>query len=196
MEAYLMTIMKRASIFMILAQAIVHFRPSPAYEKYFKFLTGIMTLVILALPVMELLHSGISTQYEESLILYQQKLKEASGLEISEELSPCMSCQETQENKIKSKLNNYKQKELSDYEVKEVILMADAEEGEPLIQLLVSARSGDAKEIDIGKIVLERESSDKGTDRSAEEGRLEALQREAAEILGIEERQVEVKIVE
>ena len=74
--------------------------------------------------------------------------------------------------------------------------MADAEEGEPLIQLLVSARSGDAKEIDIGKIVLERESSDKGTDRSAEEGRLEALQREAADILGIEERQVEVKIVE
>ena len=44
--------------------------------------------------------------------------------------------------------------------------------------------------------MLEGESSDKGTDRSAEEGRLEALQREAAEILGLEERQVEVKIVE
>ena len=47
MNDYLMEIMKRTSVFMILAQAVIHFRPNPSYEKYFKFLAGVMTIVIL-----------------------------------------------------------------------------------------------------------------------------------------------------
>ena len=32
MNDYLMEIMKRTSVFMILAQAVIHFRPNPSYE--------------------------------------------------------------------------------------------------------------------------------------------------------------------
>ena len=41
----------RVGIFMICAQAIVHFRPREAYEKYLKLLVSIMVLIQLFLPI-------------------------------------------------------------------------------------------------------------------------------------------------
>ena len=41
----------RVGIFMICAQAIVHFRPKEAYEKYLKLLVSAMVLVQLFLPL-------------------------------------------------------------------------------------------------------------------------------------------------
>ncbi len=41
----------RVGIFMICAQAIVHFRPREAYEKYLKLLVSVMILIQLFLPV-------------------------------------------------------------------------------------------------------------------------------------------------
>ena len=48
----------RIGIFMICAQAIVHFRPEEAYEKYLKLLVGSMILIQLFLPVGRLLFWG------------------------------------------------------------------------------------------------------------------------------------------
>lgn len=48
----------RIGIFMICAQAIVHFRPEGAYEKYLKLLVGSMILIQLFLPVGRLLFWG------------------------------------------------------------------------------------------------------------------------------------------
>lgn len=45
----------RIGIFMICAQAIVHFRPEGSYEKYLKLLVGSMILIQLLLPVSRLL---------------------------------------------------------------------------------------------------------------------------------------------
>ena len=59
MKTDVFEILKRASVFMILAQAIIHFRPSPVYEKYIRFLAGIMTAVILFLPMMEVFRKGV-----------------------------------------------------------------------------------------------------------------------------------------
>lgn len=41
----------RTGIFMICAQAIVHFRPQESYEKYLKLLVSVMVLVQLFLPL-------------------------------------------------------------------------------------------------------------------------------------------------
>lgn len=41
----------RVGIFMICAQAIVHFRPNESYEKYLKLLMSIMVLIQLCVPV-------------------------------------------------------------------------------------------------------------------------------------------------
>lgn len=48
----------RIGIFMICAQAIVHFRPEGGYEKYLKLLVGSMILIQLFLPVGRLLFLG------------------------------------------------------------------------------------------------------------------------------------------
>lgn len=48
----------RIGIFMICAQAIVHFRPEEAYEKYLKLLVGSMILIQLFFPVGRLLFRG------------------------------------------------------------------------------------------------------------------------------------------
>ena len=41
----------RTGIFMICAQALVHFRPQESYEKYLKLLVSVMVLIQLFLPV-------------------------------------------------------------------------------------------------------------------------------------------------
>ena len=48
----------RIGIFMICAQAIVHFRPEGTYEKYLKLLVGSMILIQLFLPIGRLLFRG------------------------------------------------------------------------------------------------------------------------------------------
>ena len=41
----------RTGIFMICAQAVVHFRPHESYEKYLKLLVSVMVLIQLFLPI-------------------------------------------------------------------------------------------------------------------------------------------------
>lgn len=111
MEEYLMEIMKRASIFMILSQALIHFRPNPSYEKYLKFLAGIMTTVILIIPVMEWSRSGITKQYNACLEQYGRRLQEisseVSSRELLEDMTPSQSYLYGIGEEIKEKLNGY-----------------------------------------------------------------------------------------
>jgi biopolymer transport protein ExbB/TolQ len=48
----------RVGIFMICAQALVHFRPREAYEKYLKLLVSVMILIQLFLPIGSLFLGG------------------------------------------------------------------------------------------------------------------------------------------
>ena len=48
----------RVGMFMICAQAIVHFRPNEAYEKYLKLLVSVMILIQLFLPIGSFLLGG------------------------------------------------------------------------------------------------------------------------------------------
>lgn len=48
----------RIGIFMICAQAVIHFRPEEAYEKYLRLLVSAMVLIQLFLPVGRLLFRG------------------------------------------------------------------------------------------------------------------------------------------
>ena len=78
MKTDVFEILKRASVFMILAQAIIHFRPSLVYEKYIRFLAGIMTAVILFLPMMEVFRKGVQYDYWDSLAKCREKVEKAS----------------------------------------------------------------------------------------------------------------------
>lgn len=48
----------RVGIFMICAQAVIHFRPRESYEKYLKLLVSVMVLIQLFLPVGSFLLGG------------------------------------------------------------------------------------------------------------------------------------------
>ena len=78
MKTDVFEILKRATVFMILAQAVIHFRPSPVYEKYIRFLTGIMTAVILFLPMMEVFRGGMREDYWDSLAECREQIEKVS----------------------------------------------------------------------------------------------------------------------
>ena len=67
----------RVGIFMICAQAIVHFRPQEAYEKYLKLLISVMVLVQLFLPVGSFLLGGGGQEAAELLRQFGADLEES-----------------------------------------------------------------------------------------------------------------------
>ena len=66
----------RIGIFMICAQAIVHFRPRETYEKYLKLLVSVMILIQLFLPVGSFLLGGNMEQTLERLELFRTQLEQ------------------------------------------------------------------------------------------------------------------------
>ena len=54
----------RIGVFVICAQAVVHFRPQAAYEKYLKLLVSVMVLIQLFLPVSRILFHGNGEELE------------------------------------------------------------------------------------------------------------------------------------
>ena len=66
----------RVGIFMICAQAMIHFRPQEAYEKYLKLLVSIMVLIQLFLPVGSFLLGGGGQQAADMLEQFKGELEE------------------------------------------------------------------------------------------------------------------------
>ncbi len=63
-------------IFMICAQAVVHFRPQEAYEKYLKLLVSAMVLIQLFLPVSRFLFRGGGGDLEQKTQEFLEGLNE------------------------------------------------------------------------------------------------------------------------
>lgn len=70
MNSY-MNIIKEASIFMIIAEMIMHLVPSAEYEKYIRFLLDMICIMILFLPIV----GGISNE-EVGLYVQESRLQE------------------------------------------------------------------------------------------------------------------------
>ncbi len=71
LEGFLDTI-KNVGIFIVCAQAIVHFRPKASYEKYIKVLVSIIVLVMLIAPCFQLL--GDAEEFVASMKQYENLL--------------------------------------------------------------------------------------------------------------------------
>lgn len=72
----------RVGIFMICAQAIVHFRPNESYEKYLKLLMSIMVLIQLFAPVCSFFFGGGSLKAAELMERFEKDL--AAGIQEAE----------------------------------------------------------------------------------------------------------------
>lgn len=74
----------KVGIFMICAQAIVHFRPREAYEKYLKLLVSIMILLQLFLPIGNFFLGSGMEQVAQRLERFREGLEQEMGLEAEE----------------------------------------------------------------------------------------------------------------
>jgi len=217
MEEHVMSIMKRATVFMIVAQAVLHFRPNASYEKYFRFLTGIMTVVILVMPMMEVVRSGISQEYEARLEDYMERLQEAVREDITIDMSPSQAYLATMEREIKSKLNNNMGDEKYTVDSVEMEVQPGEEEADAYrLKITLRPKQSGVSEIKVDKIEVagggqERDGGVEGdraevgqsagseSDQGAEEERApesERLREAFARLLEIERERVEVNIIE
>lgn len=74
----------QVGVFMICAQAIVHFRPKGSYEKYLKVLVSVMILIQIFLPISRLFSKDIQTNVTAMVREFEQKLNQSmKGVEQS-----------------------------------------------------------------------------------------------------------------
>ncbi|MCM1024899.1 MAG: hypothetical protein NC432_00550 [Roseburia sp.] len=66
----------KVGIFMICAQAVIHFRPREAYEKYLKLLVSVMILLQLLLPVGSFLLGDGAEKTAERLETFREELEQ------------------------------------------------------------------------------------------------------------------------
>lgn len=67
-------IIKKAGIFLILAQTVLHLCISETYEKYIKMLVGLITAILLIFPVIELIKEGGFQDFESYRMEYEAKI--------------------------------------------------------------------------------------------------------------------------
>lgn len=190
-------IMKRASIFMILAQTLIYFRPNESYEKYLKLLVHIMLFVVLFFPLVELLNQDIGTRMQESLSVYTKQMEQlmyGAKMELTLEEDHYLS---TIEEEIKTKLNN--SAENTDYMVERAVIKEISGEGTRTavnsitLLLIVKPRTGAISTIQVDQITWENgtaESTKKGN-QTKEERRLAD---QYARLLGMSQYSLEVVI--
>jgi len=70
----------RVGIFMICAQAVVHFRPQESYEKYLKLIVSVMILLQLFLPIGGVFLAGGKTDVAKQLTKLTQSIEEGRRL--------------------------------------------------------------------------------------------------------------------
>ena len=66
-------------VFMICAQAVVHFRPKEVYGKYLRLLLSVMVLIQIISPIYGLLDGGTGESLDENVRSFQQEMEEAMG---------------------------------------------------------------------------------------------------------------------
>ncbi len=100
------SVIKKASVFLIGAQLILHLKPNGMYEKYLKFIVHLMALTLFMMPLLKLFGQTDETAFSQSLAGYEEMMQEDMMqinyvCDLSEEKR-----QEIYAREIKSKLNN------------------------------------------------------------------------------------------
>lgn len=67
-------IIKKAGIFLVLAQTILQLCAGEAYEKYIRMIVGLISAMLLFLPVIELIRSDGLQSFEEYRLRYEKEL--------------------------------------------------------------------------------------------------------------------------
>lgn len=191
-------IMKRASIFMILAQTIIYFRPQESYEKYLRFLIHLMLIVVLFFPVVELVNHSAGNRMQSSLSAYMSQMEQLmDGMKdmTIEEFPQENTYISTIQDEVKIRLNNYSSQ--TGYVVENAEIRYAEEESQKIngsdtkIYITVKSCSEAISTIKVDKVKWKSSKVEKEEDRTLTQQEL-LLREQYAQILGIEEYNLEV----
>lgn len=191
---YLLEVLGRIGIFIVLVQTLLHFKANESYEKYIRMLTNIMILSMLIIPVISIFKKNIPQEMNRQIAFYQQQLLEIENENLIEQKIEDDKLIQNQildayEQEIKIKLNSGSAEE--NYEVEKVSVTGIEADGsydkEKLqFQIEVSEKTQNStQKIEVGRIEISKNESEK-----------DKLEKVYAQLLGIEEVYVEVKISE
>ena len=69
------SVIKKASVFLIGAQLILHLKPNGLYEKYLKFIVHLMALTLFMMPLLKLFGQTDEKAFSKSLAGYEREIK-------------------------------------------------------------------------------------------------------------------------
>lgn len=104
---FLFQAVKQIGIFMICAQAILHFKPSDKYEKYMKLLISIMVLVQILMPIVQCFSresSAYSYFFEQVEKIRTEMKRELEQMEVESIMQEETILQEIRE-EVKTRIN-------------------------------------------------------------------------------------------
>lgn len=183
---------RQIGIFMICAQAILHFKPSVKYEKYLKLLISVMVLVQLLLPLLKIFSWEEEDLFYNRMEAIQAEMeKEMAELKIESTIYEESVLKETEE-EIKTKVNLIAAKN----ELIVCYLQFDAADskGKMVVYVKEEEKLQDM-EIHIDRISINPDfpvperADEKET---AKNDKLQALSDDIHRELGIDERRIEV----
>jgi hypothetical protein len=185
---------KQIGIFMICAQAILHFKPSAKYEKYIKLLISVMVLVQLLVPAIDFLAGNNSEFFFERMEEIQGDIeREMEQLQIENAINEKNILNETKK-EIQSRLDALWENQ----GLKVAYIQFNEKETES--RLIVYVQKEEASEISIPQIEIDSiewanmqgvvESSGQITEQDDTE--LHMLRKQISVELGIKEEEIEV----
>ncbi len=184
--------LREIGIFMIAAQAVIHFAPGKQYGKYIKSVSGIIILLLFLKPVLQL--AGIP--WEEPQILREkwEEMMDMPDLEMGTQTQGAAGeVVDRMESEVMERLN--RELEGDAYFVSRVSIRFDRESGAetetllPEVEILMKERAGEGEcgEIGVEEIVIgQPQETASGETFSDYRTRFAAL-------LGMEEERVEVR---
>lgn len=183
---------RQIGVFMIAAQAVVHFAPGRQYEKYIKSVSGIIILLLFLKPVFQL----AGTAWEEPQLLWEQWEKLTDMPDFSDEIQAGDVSGEVvgrMEAEVKDQLN--RELETDAYYVSRVTIRfvqkPGAEKGTllPQVEILLRERAGEEESVRIGieEIVVGQPQE------SVPDESFSSYRARFAIVLGMEEENVEVR---
>lgn len=191
-------VVKKIGIFIICAQAVIHFKPSAKYEKYLRLLVSIMVLVQLIIPVMNMVSKEGEEQFIEKVSELQSSMEKSMGEIETENFQQEQSILNETVEEVKTRFNNIAQ----NYGLK--VYKLEWENSD--LSGKITAYVGEENKLDTTLIHIEPigiNSSLNNTDVQKEETNqmisqdiLHALSKEFAKALSISEEEIEVKSYE
>lgn len=195
-------IMKRASIFMILAQTILYFRPQESYEKYLRFLIHLLLIAVLFFPVVDLLNHSAGSRMQSSLAAYTRQMEQLMDGVESIEIEGFVqdnSYISTLSEEVKIRLNNYSEQTgylVKSVEIEGIRQTKEMDSGsEVKLYITVTTSSDAVSTIKVDKVkctgnTVEKEENDRKSRIPREQE--QRLKAQYAQILGMEQSDLEV----